>query len=184
MADIILAGDPGETFAGVGDILDKKQERFDRVELEITDPNFQERGMEGFPSVIISRFHEVDLASVKAMQLIKLKHPFAQMIFITDRELSAPILTLLFNEGAFGVLQEPLSEDHAWQLIKQGIKRAKWELDNTARSEELKKSTRGSARKWIKQSASFPCPAPWWTGWNGWFIFCCQTSISNPPASG
>lgn len=147
MADIILAGDPGETFAGVGDVLEARQERFDRIEMEITDPGFCDKGMDGFPSVVISRFHEVDLASIKAMQQIKLRHPFVQMIFMTDKDLSASTLTLLFNEGAFGVLQEPLSADHAWQLVRQAIKRAKWELDNTARSEELGKINKGLRAK-------------------------------------
>jgi len=147
MADIVLACSKGESLGGIADILKTQGEAFDLVEMEITDPQFPEQKLDECPSVIISRFHEGDLASIKAMQAIALAHPCVQTVFITDKQLSSAILTLLFNQGAFGVLQEPLTDTRAWQLIKQAIKRSKWNLDEMVRGKELKKLNESLRRR-------------------------------------
>lgn len=115
--------------------------------MDVTDPRFVNKMIKEDFCVILSRFNEGDLASIKAMQSIRLKRPCAQMIFIASEELSSPILTLMFNEGAFGVLSEPFSEMHAWQLIKQAIKKSRWELDGLARGEELRNINTGLREK-------------------------------------
>lgn len=147
MADVMLACSKGEDLGGLADILKTQGEAFDLIEMEITDPQFFGQKSDKCPSVIVSRFHEGDLASVKAMQAITLEHPCVQMIFVTEKELSSAILTLLFNQGAFGVLHEPLSDARAWQLIKQAIKRSKWDLDEMARNRELRKINENLRRR-------------------------------------
>lgn len=147
MADVLLARSKGEDLGGVADILKTESQPFDLVEMEIADPRFSGNQLGGRPSVIISRYHDGDLASIKAMQNIRLEHPNIQMVFISDKELSSAILTLLFNQGAFGVLQEPLSETGSWQLIKQAIKRSKWNMDEMARNKELKKFNESLQRR-------------------------------------
>jgi len=147
MADIMLACSEGENLGGMADILKGRGEAFDLIDMEITDPRFPGKKLDECPSVVVSRFHEGDLASVKAMQAITLEHPCVQTVFITDKQLSSAILTLLFNQGAFGVLLEPFSDTHAWQLIKQAIKKSKWNLDDMARSKELKELNESLRRR-------------------------------------
>lgn len=147
MADVMLACPTGENLGAVADILKTQGEVFDLIKMEITDPQFTSEKHDEFPSVIISRFHEEDLASVKAMQAIIIEHPCVKMVFITEKELSSAILTLLFNQGAFGVLHEPLSDSHAWQLIKQAIKRSKWDIDEMVRNRELRKLNKNLHRR-------------------------------------
>lgn len=139
MADIILAGSSDESLGGVGDILTERGEKSERLELDLTHPEFVSRVAGLRPAVVLARFHEGDLASIKAMQTMRMATRCVQAIFITQKPLSAPILTLMFNEGAFGVLQEPLDAPLAWQLIRQAIKRSKWERDEMARDEELRR---------------------------------------------
>lgn len=137
MVDIVLAGESGEKFGGVGDILTGGGEAFDRLEAEITEPGFQGMIADRYCGVIVTRFHEGDLASIKAMQTIRLKKPFLKFIFITDKELHPAILTLMFNEGAYGTLLEPLSKESSLQIIKHAIKRSKWETDEATRNRDL-----------------------------------------------
>jgi len=139
MADIVVAGPPSPSLKTVETLLANQGEKYQRIEMDITDPAFADTAGEGYPAVILSPFLEGDLTSIKAMQAIRLKNPCVQMIFIAQRELSSSILTLMFNEGAFGTLHEPISDSQAWQLIKQAIKRSKWDLDDRARSDELRK---------------------------------------------
>ncbi|MGK7346678.1 MAG: response regulator [Candidatus Nitrospinota bacterium M3_3B_026] len=140
MADIVLAGEPDEQLGGIGRILEGAGEAVERVEMEITDPAFAGRlGNRRF-GVIISRFHEGDLASIKAMQSIRIDRPFLSFIFISDRDIPASVLTLMFNEGAYGALSEPLSESSAARLVKQAIKKSRWSLDEAGLKEELKRS--------------------------------------------
>lgn len=137
MVDIVLAGESGEKFGGVGDILTGAGEAFDRLEAEITEPGFQGMIAYRYCGVIVTRFHEGDLASIKAMQTIRLKKPFLKFIFITDKELHPAILTLMFNEGAYGTLMEPLSKESSLQIIRHAIKRSKWETDEATRNRDL-----------------------------------------------
>lgn len=137
MVDIVLAGESGEKFGGVGDILTGAGEAFDRLEAEITEPGFQGMIADRYCGVIVTRFHEGDLASIKAMQTIRLKKPFLKFIFITDKELHPAILTLMFNEGAYGTLMEPLSKESSLQIIRHAIKRSKWETDEATRNRDL-----------------------------------------------
>ncbi len=138
MADIVLAGEVKEAFGGIEPILGEANEAIERIEVEITDHDFLKRLGSRRSGVIISRFHEGDLASIKAMQTIKIKKPCLTFIFISDKELPESILTLVFNEGAYGVLQEPVSGRSAVQLIKQALKRSKWSMDEASRSSDLK----------------------------------------------
>ncbi|MBI4667539.1 MAG: response regulator [Nitrospinae bacterium] len=137
MSDVILAGDPGESFGGLEKILTGRGEAVNRLDVEITDPGFQDKMAELSSGVVISRFHEGDLASIKAMQAIRIKKPSLRFIFITGKELSAPLLTLIFNEGAYGLLPEPLSPESAYYLVKQAVKRSKWDMDEAERNREL-----------------------------------------------
>ncbi|MDP2815862.1 MAG: response regulator [Rectinemataceae bacterium] len=137
MVDIILAGESGEKFGGVEAILAEAGEAFDRLEVEITEPGFQEMIADRICGVIVTRFHEGDLATIKAMQTIRLKKPFLKFFFITDKELHPAILTLMFNEGAYGTLMEPLSKESSLQIIRHAIKRSKWETDEATRNRDL-----------------------------------------------
>jgi len=137
MADIILAGQAEEAFGGLGNALERKHEPFTQVGTELTDPGFAEAVGEEYPSVIVARFHEGDLASIKAMQKYRLKKPCTQFVFIASRQISPAVLTLMFNEGAFGVLEEPISEDGALLLLRQAIKKSRWDMEEQARNQEL-----------------------------------------------
>ncbi|MBF0291656.1 MAG: response regulator [Nitrospinae bacterium] len=137
MVDIILAGEGGEKFGGFEAILAEVGEAFDRLDVEITDPGFQEMISARICGVIVTRFNEGDLASIKAMQTIRLKKPFLKFIFITDKELHPAILTLMFNEGAYGTIMEPLSKESSLQLVRHAIKRSKWETDEATRNRDL-----------------------------------------------
>ena len=90
--------------------------------------------------MVVTRFHEGDLASIKAMQSVKIKKPCVNFIFVSAKEIPFSVLTLMFNEGAYGVLQEPFSEAATIQLVRQAIKRSKWLLDEAGQGEELKRS--------------------------------------------
>ena len=137
MVDIILAGDSGEKFAGIEAILANAGEAVERLESEITEPDFQRMLSNRHSGVIVTRFCEGDLASIKAMQAIRLKKPFLKLIFITDKELHPSILTLMFNEGAYGTLLEPLSKESSLQIVRHAIKRSKWETDEATRNRDL-----------------------------------------------
>ena len=137
MTDITLAGSESETFGGLGAVLEEKGEPYRRLNLELTDPRFFEAQGEDFPATIVARFHEGDLASIKAMQSYRLKKPCAQFIFLTNKPISTPVLTLMFNEGAFGILEEPIAKESALLLVRQAIKKSKWDMDELARGEEL-----------------------------------------------
>lgn len=137
MVDIVLAGETGEKFGGLENIFADGVEAFERLEVEITEPGFQEMIADRYCGVIVTRFYEGDLASIKAMQTIRLKKPFLKFIFITDKELHPAILTLMFNEGAYGTLMEPLSKESSLQLVKHAIKRSKWETDEATRNRDL-----------------------------------------------
>jgi len=151
MSDIIIAGSDQANLGVIMSVLDKNGEKYDRVDTELVDPEFYERTFDECPAVIISMFNEGDLASVKAMQSIRQNSPFVQCVFVTEQDLSSSILTLLFNEGAFGVLREPIEEDRCWRLVKQAIKRSKWDLDSMVRNAELKKVNE-RLRKRIEQA--------------------------------
>ncbi|VAX18061.1 hypothetical protein MNBD_NITROSPINAE02-1610 [hydrothermal vent metagenome] len=138
MADIVLAGEAKEDFGGIASVLNEANEAIERIEVEITDSDFLNALGSRYSGVIISRFHEGDLASIKAMQTIRIKKPALAFIFISDKEMPESILTLVFNEGAYGVLQEPVSSRSALQLIKQALKRSKWNMDEISRSADLK----------------------------------------------
>ncbi|MBI5814447.1 MAG: response regulator [Nitrospinae bacterium] len=138
MADIIFAGEPGEKFGGLEAVMSRHGEPCGRVEMEMTDPEFLEKAEKAECCVIISRFHEGDLASIKAMQLVRMKKPCVKFIFITAEELTAPILTLMFNEGAYGILREPVSAEGAAQLVRQAIKKSRWEMDEAALNRDLR----------------------------------------------
>lgn len=137
MVDIILAGEGDEKFGGFEAILAEAVEAFDRLKVEITDPAFQEMIAGRICGVVVTRFNEGDLASIKAMQTIRLKKPFLKFIFITDKELHPAILTLMFNEGAYGAITEPLSKESSLQLVRHAIKRSKWETDEATRNRDL-----------------------------------------------
>lgn len=137
MADIILAGDSGEKFGGMQAILATAGETVERLESEVTEPDFQKALSNRHSGVIVTRFCEGDLASIKAMQVIRLKKPFLKFIFITDKELHPSILTLMFNEGAYGTLLEPLTKESALQIVRHAIKRSKWETDEATRNRDL-----------------------------------------------
>jgi DNA-binding NtrC family response regulator len=137
MADIILAGDSGEKFGGLEAILADAGELVERMETEITEPGFQGMVADRYCGVIVTRFYEGDLASIKAMQTIRLKKPFLKFIFITDKELHPAVLTLMFNEGAYGTLLEPLSKESSLQIVRHAIKRSKWETDEATRNRDL-----------------------------------------------
>jgi CheY-like chemotaxis protein len=138
MADIILAGAKEEKYGGLIEILEAKGESTKRIDVDISDPEFDEALQQNDCSVIISRFNDGDLASIKAMQQVKLQKPYVQTIFMSDKEIPGAILTLMFNEGAFGTLLEPLAESQSALLVRQAIKKSKWDLDEIARSSELK----------------------------------------------
>ena len=135
--NIVLAGPPEERFGGLEDYLTASGESFIRLGLELTDPRFTESIGDEFPSLVVARFHEGDLASIKAMQSFRLKQPCTQFIFLSSKEIAPSILTLMFNEGAFGILKEPLSPDSALLLARQAIKKSRWDLEDLARSQEL-----------------------------------------------
>jgi len=137
MADIILAGDSGEKFGGIEAIFADAGEAVERLESEITEPDFQSMVAGRYSGVIVTRFYEGDLTSIKAMQSIRLKRPFLKFIFITDKELHPSILTLMFNEGAYGTILEPLSKESALQIVRHAIKRSKWDMDEATRNRDL-----------------------------------------------
>lgn len=137
MADVVLAGERGENFGGLEAILADAGEAVERLDIEITEPGFHEMVAGRFCGVIVTRFHEGDLASIKAMQTIRLKKPLLKFIFITDKELHSAILTLMFNEGAYGILSEPVSKESSLQIVRQAIKRSKWDMDEATRNREL-----------------------------------------------
>ncbi len=139
MVDVVLAGSREEDFSGIVEILKEAGENVARIEMEITDNGFQSVIADRETGVIISRFHEGDLASIKAMQAIKAKKPYITFLFISQKQLSSSVLTLMFNEGASGVLQEPLSSDTARLLVKKAIKRYMWEMDGAMRCEDMLK---------------------------------------------
>lgn len=139
MADVTLAGSVDDNFSGIVEILKSVGEDVTRIEMEITDPDFQAAIETKDTGVIISRFHEGDLASIKAMQAIKIKKPHLSFVFISQKELPSSILTLMFNEGAYGVLQEPLSTDAVRLLVKKAIKRSMWTMDGAMRYEDMVK---------------------------------------------
>lgn len=141
MADIVLAGEALDALGGMRDILERAGEAVERVEMDITNPAFAARLGDRSAGVIVSRFHEGDLASIKAMQSIRVNKPFLSFIFISDKDIPAPVLTLMFNEGAYGALSEPLSEPSAARLVKQAIKKSRWSLDEAGLKEELKRSS-------------------------------------------
>lgn len=140
MADVILAGAKDEKFGGIGNMLKDSGLSVDRIEMEITDPEFQALDANCEIGVVVSRFHEGDLASIKAMQSLKLKVQCMSFIFISEKELPASVLTLLFNEGAYGILNEPVSMESAKRLISQAVKKSAWERDEIIRRENLAKS--------------------------------------------
>jgi len=87
MSDVVLAGPKDENFSGIVEALRAAGEDLTRIEVEITDPEFQDGIADRETGVIISRFHEGDLASIKAMQAIKTKKPYITFIFISKKEL-------------------------------------------------------------------------------------------------
>lgn len=137
MADVVLAGERGEKFGGLEAVLAEAGEAVERLDIEITEPGFHVMIADRFCGVIVTRFHEGDLASIKAMQTIRLKKPCLKFIFISDKEWHSPILTLMFNEGAYGALLEPLSRESALQIVRQAIKRSKWDTDEATRNRDL-----------------------------------------------
>ncbi|MDH5510232.1 MAG: response regulator [Nitrospinota bacterium] len=147
MADIILTGSGEESFGGLERALENKGEPYKRIGIELTDPGFSETVGGEYPAVIVARFHEGDLASIKAMQSYRLQKPCTQFIFLSNKLISPAILTLMFNEGAFGILEEPISEEGAHLLLKQAIKKSKWDMEDQARSQELSQLNRALQAK-------------------------------------
>lgn len=132
-----MTGPDEESFGGLEKALGNKGEPFKRIGSELTDPGFPEIVGAEYPAVIVARFHEGDLASIKAMQSYRLKKPCTQFIFLSNKQISPAVLTLMFNEGAFGILEEPITEEGAHLLLKQAIKKSKWDMEDQARNQEL-----------------------------------------------
>jgi DNA-binding NtrC family response regulator len=139
MADIILAGGEEERLVELERSLADAGERVERIAVDIADHTFVDRVGDRMSGVVIARFHDGDLASIKAMQKVRLKKPCLGFIFVCDKELPYAILTLMFNEGAYGVLTEPVNGDGPVHLIRQAIKRSKWDLDENSEAEELRR---------------------------------------------
>ncbi|MBF0169679.1 MAG: response regulator [Nitrospinae bacterium] len=139
MSEIIVARRGDDPLGAVETLLAEGGERFATVPFDLSDARFGAPVEERETGVVIARFHEDDLASLKAMQALQMKKPGIGVIFVTARPLSYPVMSLLFNEGCFGLLTEPLAPESALAQIRKGIKRSRWKQENIAENIELKR---------------------------------------------
>lgn len=139
MSEVCIASLESDPLGGIEKIL--RDEGLPTVPLgvDLTDGGFLETFGERETGVVIARFNEDDLLSIKAMQALLDKRPGIGVVFVSSSEVTSPVLTLLFNEGAFGLVIEPLDPAAVVSLVKKGLKRSDWKLLSLAENIELKR---------------------------------------------
>lgn len=139
MSDLIVARDENDPLGGIETILQQAQESFVAVGVDIADYRLDDRLEDREAGVIVARFNADDLVSLKAMQTLQTKRPGMGVIFVTPNPLPYEIVSLLFNEGAFGVITEPVDPTEFLSLLKKGIKRSDWKRESLSENIELKR---------------------------------------------
>ncbi len=147
MEKIILVGDEGDDLGGIADILLRHNDSFERCNTQIYEAGFADVISEIDTGVIVSRFSDGDLKSIKAMQLLRKKRPCLSFVFIIDSSIDFSIITLTFNEGAHGVISEPAQPEITRQLIHQAVKRSELDFGLIAIAKELQRVNESNVRR-------------------------------------